>query len=87
MKLWADWLADNPRDYARCPGLTYYHRLTSLPTVFVHVPTASRADRRLSINATYTPTSTRHNFFNMTLIEEAIAAIKSRELEDDLVYQ
>jgi hypothetical protein len=22
MKLWADWLADNPRDYARCPGLT-----------------------------------------------------------------
>ena len=26
MKLWADWLADNPRDHARCPGLT-----TSLP--------------------------------------------------------
>jgi hypothetical protein len=22
MKLWADWLADNPRDHARCPGLT-----------------------------------------------------------------
>ena len=23
MKWWADWLADNPRDYARCPGLTH----------------------------------------------------------------
>jgi hypothetical protein len=22
MKLWADWLADNPSDHARCPGLT-----------------------------------------------------------------
>jgi hypothetical protein len=22
MKWWADWLADNPRDHARCPGLT-----------------------------------------------------------------
>ena len=22
MKLWADWLADNPRDHARCPGFT-----------------------------------------------------------------
>jgi hypothetical protein len=22
MELWADWLADNPRDHARCPGLT-----------------------------------------------------------------
>jgi hypothetical protein len=25
MKLWADWLADNPRDHARCPGLTVVH--------------------------------------------------------------
>jgi hypothetical protein len=23
MKWWADWLADNPRDHARCPGLTH----------------------------------------------------------------
>jgi len=22
MKWWADWLVDNPRDHARCPGLT-----------------------------------------------------------------
>ena len=22
MKWWADWLADNPRDHAKCPGLT-----------------------------------------------------------------
>jgi hypothetical protein len=27
MKLWADWLADNPRDHARCPGLTVTHAL------------------------------------------------------------
>jgi len=22
MERWANWLVDNPRDYARCPGLT-----------------------------------------------------------------
>ena len=27
MKLWADWLADNPRGHARCPGLTFYNVL------------------------------------------------------------
>jgi hypothetical protein len=26
MKLWADWLADNPRDHARCPGLTKFDK-------------------------------------------------------------
>jgi len=25
MKWWADWLVDNPRDHARCPGLTLLH--------------------------------------------------------------
>jgi hypothetical protein len=56
-------------------------------TVLAHVPTASRADRRTSIDATDTPTSTRDNSTTMTLIEEAIAAIDSRALGDDLVYQ
>ena len=30
MKLWADWLADNPRDHARCPGLTRFVELILL---------------------------------------------------------
>jgi hypothetical protein len=25
MKWWADWLAEDPRDHARCPGLTVTH--------------------------------------------------------------
>jgi hypothetical protein len=60
--------------------------LTKLATVFVHVPPVSRAVRRTSVDATYTTTSTRTNFSTMTLIEEALAAIESRELGDDLIY-
>jgi hypothetical protein len=55
--------------------------------VLAHVPTASRANRRTLIEATDTPTSTLDNSTTMTLIEEAIAAIESRALGDNLVYQ
>jgi hypothetical protein len=51
------------------------------------VPTASRANRRTLIEATNTLTSTLDNSTTMTPIEEAIAAIKSRALGDNLVYQ
>jgi hypothetical protein len=30
MKWWADWLVDNPRDHARCPGLTDVDRGTGI---------------------------------------------------------
>jgi hypothetical protein len=50
---------------------------------------ADRIARRspTSIYASYTPTSTRDNLSTMTPIEEALAAIESREPGDDLVYQ
>jgi hypothetical protein len=55
-------------------------------TVLAHVPTGTRGDRRTSIDTTDAPTSIRDNATTMTLIEEALAAIKSRALGDNLVY-
>jgi AraC-like DNA-binding protein len=52
-----------------------------------HYRVRARAARQTSIEATYTTTSTRDNFSTMTLIEEALAAIESREPGDDLIYQ
>jgi hypothetical protein len=56
-----------------------------LDTVLAHGPIASPDDRRTSIYATDTPTSTRNNLSTMTPIEEALAAIELRKLGDDLI--
>jgi hypothetical protein len=56
-------------------------------TVRAHGPPVSRGDRRTSDDATKSPTLTRYNTTNMDPIQEALAAIESRDLGDNLVYQ
>jgi hypothetical protein len=65
--------------------LPYEFRLAH--TVLTHGPTVSRGDRQTLTDATTTPTSTRNNFITMDPINEAIAAINSREPGDKLVYK
>jgi hypothetical protein len=55
--------------------------------VRAHGPPVSRGDRRTSDDATKSPTLTRYNTTNMDPIQEALAAIESRDPGDNLVYQ
>lgn len=50
------------------------------------MPPVARGDRRTSNDTTISPTLTRYNTTDMDLILEALAAIESRDLRDDLVY-
>jgi hypothetical protein len=49
MKLWADWLADNPRDHARCSGLTHTHKSDDEVYVFIKIPLTKAAQAHQSM--------------------------------------
>jgi hypothetical protein len=70
-----------------CLGVRRYVGALRRATVLTHGPTASRDDRRTSNYATDTPTSARDNSTTMDPIDEAVAAIESREPGEKLVYQ
>jgi hypothetical protein len=74
MKLWADWLADNPRDHARCPGLT------------PHAPTITRPVARSDFAQTnptqkFSRLSVTDVFLSITSVHNPSRSHRMRERE------